>query len=191
MVCWIAGMKRCKLCKLSKNSAFLPIAYFWFLTSAPVTDAPFMWLQPFPHHLAPALHPIIWLLVKWLLMPWDAQTHMRAPTFQTQSLLCGSHTYGRQIFSSGSGSMQLLHTVHWMMPRSKTAFLVTDMSSPPPISQLQFESRSAKLKFSLAVGAKGNQDRENVQIILQLLILSSAINAFTKFLAYWLIRWLE
>ena len=61
--------------------------------------------------------------------------------------------------------MQLLHKVHWMMPRSKTAFLVTDIS--PSISQLQFESRSAKLKFSLAVGAKGNQDKENVQIIFQ------------------------
>lgn len=172
MVCLIACMKRFKLCKLSRNSAFLPIAYFWFLTSAPVTDSPFMWLQPFPHHLAPALQPIIWLLVKWLPMPWNSQTRMRAPTFQTQSLLCGSHTYGRQIFfSSGSGSMPLLHKVHWMMPRSKTAFLVTD-TSPLPVSQLQFESRSAKLKFSLAAGAKGNQDKENVQIILQSLILS-------------------
>lgn len=151
-----------------------------------------MWLQPFPHHLAPALHPIIWLLVKWLLMRRDSQTRMRAPTFETQSLLCGSHTYGRQtFFSSGSGSMQLLHKVHWMMPRSKTAFLVTDIRPPLPISQLQFESRSAKMKFSLAVGAKGNQDKENVQSILQFLILSSATNAFTAFLAYWLIRWLE
>ena len=64
-----------------------------------------------------------------------------------------SHVHGRQIFfSSGSGSVQLLHQICGMVPQPKPAFLVSGISSF--ILQFQFKSRSAKLKFSLAIGPK-------------------------------------
>lgn len=154
MLCLIARVKRFRLRRLPADPALLPTNLLLFPTSAPGDWPPIVWLLAFSSPPGPDSLSIIWLWVKQLLMPWHSQTRTCEPTFQPCSLLFGSHAYGRQIFfSSGSGSMHLLRKVHWMMPRSKTGFLVADIS--PSISQVQFESRSAKLKFSLAVGARG------------------------------------
>lgn len=211
MICLIARVKKFKLCRLSASSAFLPITYFWFLTSALSG-----W---FSHHIAARLFlttssqrsvPTDGLESNSCLCPGTLR-HACVHLHADQSLLFGSHVHGRQIsFSSGSGSAQLLHQICGMVPQSKPAFLVSGISSfilqlqffffffffsirgagqgrpssrlsasarragrdgegagregrlgaGPGVTslerlqQLQFKSRSAKLKFSLAIGPK-------------------------------------
>ena len=209
MICLIARVKKFKLCRLSASSAFLPITYFWFLTSALSG-----W---FSHHIAARLFlttssqrsvPTDGLESNSCLCPGTLR-HACVHLHADQSLLFGSHVHGRQIsFSSGSGSAQLLHQICGMVPQSKPAFLVSGISSfilqlqffffffffntgrrpgsalAPTVreraagrdgegagregrlgagpgvtslerlQQLQFKSRSAKLKFSLAIGPK-------------------------------------
>ena len=153
MICLIARVKKFKLCRLFASSAFLPITYFWFLTSALSG-----W---FSHHIAARLFlttssqrsvPTDGLESNSCLCPGTLR-HACVHLCADQSLLFGSHVHGRQIFfSSGSGSVQLLHQICGMVPQSKPAFLVSGISSF--ILQFQFKSRSAKLKFSLAIGPK-------------------------------------
>ena len=181
MICLIAPVKKFKVCRLSASSAFLPITYFWFLTS--VLNG---W---FSRHIAARLFlttssqrsvPTYGLESNSCLCPGTLR-HACVHLLADQSLLSGSHEHGRQIFfSSGSGSMQLLHQVCGMVPWSKPAFLVSGIS--PFILQLQFKSRSVRLKFSLAIGAEEGFSIKKTFRQFWLLILSSRVNALAQIL---------